>query len=75
MHIVLGVAFHLLMPDKRTGEDNFKAENVEIFLNPKDGVLGANGKPKANPQSIFVPQLFTSDVEFGKGEPKNWQFV
>ena len=54
------------MPDKKTGESNFKVENVEIFLNPRDGVLGANGKPKPNPQSIFVPQLFPSDMEFGK---------
>jgi len=39
-------------------EENFCAENVEFFLNPRDGIIGADGKKKENPQCIFDAPWF-----------------
>ena len=31
----------------------------------KDGIIGANGKPKKKAQSIFLPEVFPFDQNFG----------
>ena len=43
----------------------WKKENVEVFFNPDVGILGCDGQPKRNPQSIYVPSLFPSNQPLG----------
>ena len=56
-----GYQLHLL-----SGENMWKPENVEVFFNPEVGILGCDGQPKRNPQSIYVPSLFPSNQPLGR---------
>ena len=47
-----GYQLHLLVA--QGGSTGWKKENVEIFLNKKDGIVGSDGKRKENPISIYV---------------------
>ena len=44
-----------------------KEENVEAFYDPSVGVLGCDGQPKKNPQSIYDPLTFPSNQPLGLG--------
>ena len=56
-----GYQLHLLR-----GDGNWKEENVEAFFHPSVGVLGADGKPKVNPISIYDPKMFGNNQMLGK---------
>ena len=55
-----GYQLHLLR-----GEDRWKEENVEAFFDPAVGVLGCDGRPKKNPQSIYDLLIFPANQPLG----------
>lgn len=59
----IGYQLHLLVD--KNGINRWQSENVEGFFNPAVGIIGIDGKPKKNPQTIFDPSVFPSDQHFG----------
>ena len=55
-----GYQLHLLQ-----GEGNWNESNVEAFFDPSVGVLGCDGQPKKDPQSIYDPLLFPANQPIG----------
>ena len=74
MDVFVQRCFKLLRPIRNAGyqlqflrgEDRWKEENVEAFFDPAVGVLGCDGQPKKDPQSIYDPLIFPSNQPLGK---------
>jgi len=54
---MIGLQTQLLQPDE-TGQSQWRRENVERFLHPRLGILGADGLPHPSPQTIWDPKWF-----------------